>query len=371
MSTFEGRNNSRPGAALGPMGEGGNGLAGGGAGGVGGVGGGGGGGGGMGVGGDSGGRAFGGEPPVSERAMDFLVEHSSLGLPPDDEAELRALLAGDPRLERELRAFEKAAAAVDLAMMREEPLPASVRARLQQAASQFVAAQTISQSVSQSVGQSGGRDTIAKIGPGSYEAAQSARATARASAGPSRGWGFSWLQVAAGIGLGVLVGLNLRPSESSTGPGGSRPLLVQRDELIRTATDRRQWGWGVWTETAVAEAKQVQGDVVWSDAKQGGFMSFKGLPANDPAQFVYQLWIIDATRPGEPPVDGGVFSVAPGASGSGGETIVPFNAKIRVGQPAAFAITIEKPGGVTVSKQEKRVVVAAPPPEGESKPNKG
>lgn len=368
MSTFEGRNNCRPGAALGPMGEGGNGLAGGG-----------GGGGGMGVGGDSGGRAFGGEPPVSERAMDFLVEHSSLGLPPDDEAELRALLAGDPRLERELRAFEKAAAAVDLAMMREEPLPASVRARLQQAASQFVAAQTMSQSISlsvgQSVGKSGsqsvGRDTIAKIGPGSYEAAQSARATARASAGPSRGWGFSWLQVAAGIGLGVLVGLNLRPSESSTGPGGSRPLLVQRDELIRTATDRRQWGWGVWTETAVAEAKQVQGDVVWSDAKQGGFMSFKGLPANDPAQFVYQLWIIDATRPGEPPVDGGVFSVAPGSSGSGGETIVPFNAKIRVGQPAAFAITIEKPGGVTVSKQEKRVVVAAPLPDGSPSPSKG
>lgn len=344
MSTFELRARGR---LLGPIGSGGNGT-----GGPNGLGSGG------GSGGDSGGRAFGGEPPVSERAMDFLVEHSSLGLPPDDEAELRALLAGDPRLERELREFEKAAAAVDLAMTREEPLPASVRARLELAAEQFVASRP--SAVREPVG------VVGRIGPGMTPIGN------QAGAEPVRARrGFSWVQIAAGIGLGVLVGLNLRPSESSTGPGGSRPLLVQRDELIRTATDRRQWGWGAWTETAVAEAKQVQGDVVWSDAKQGGFMSFKGLPANDPAQYVYQLWIIDATRPGEPPVDGGVFSVAPGSAGSGGETIVPFNAKIRVGQPAAFAITIEKPGGVTVSKQEKRVVVAAPPPDGSPSPSKG
>lgn len=293
--------------------------------------------------------------------MDFLVEHASLGLPQDDEAELRALLAGDPRLERELREFERAAAAIDLAMTHEEPMPASVRARLEQAAAQFVAGAGAGATVGRVAGNARQRteavpEVVARIGPGS-EVRERRR-------------GFSWIQIAAGIGLGVLVGLNIRPSGSAVGPGNSRPLLVQRDELIRTATDRRQWGWGVWTETAVAEARQVQGDVVWSDAKQGGFMSFKGLPANDPDQFVYQLWIIDATRPDEPPVDGGVFTVAPGS----GETIVPFNAKIRVGQPAAFAITIEKPGGVTVSKQDKRVVVAAPPPApspGESAPSAG
>ena len=85
-------------------------------------------------------------------------------------------------------------------------------------------------------------------------------------------------------------------------------------------------------------------------------MRFKGLAANDAKQIQYQLWIFDADRPEATPVDGGVFDVA-----SNGEVIVPISAKLPVGKPTLFAVTIERPGGVVVSKRERIVVTAALP----------
>lgn len=85
-------------------------------------------------------------------------------------------------------------------------------------------------------------------------------------------------------------------------------------------------------------------------------MRFKGLVANDPQVFQYQLWIFDAQRDERHPVDGGVFDVPPGAD----EVIVPIHAKLPVGQPVLFAITVEKPGGVVVSDRERIALVAKP-----------
>ena len=76
------------------------------------------------------------------------------------------------------------------------------------------------------------------------------------------------------------------------------------------------------------------------------------MPPNDPSQEQYQLWIIDPERDAEP-IDGGVFDVA-----SSGEVVVPIQAKLKVLKPAAFAITIEKPGGVVVSTQERLPLLA-------------
>ncbi len=44
------------------------------------------------------------------------------------------------------------------------------------------------------------------------------------------------------------------------------------------------------------------------------------------------------------PVDGGVFDIT-----GEGEVIVPIDAKLPIGTPAVFAITLEQPGGVVVS----------------------
>ncbi len=109
---------------------------------------------------------------------------------------------------------------------------------------------------------------------------------------------------------------------------------------------------------AITEAgyEQVTGEVAWSGASQDGYMVLDGLPANDPAQAQYQLWIVDPTRD-EFPVDGGVFNVADHLADDG-KAYVPIDAKLRVDQPAAFAITLEQPGGVVKSNNPLLVVAA-------------
>jgi anti-sigma-K factor RskA len=100
-------------------------------------------------------------------------------------------------------------------------------------------------------------------------------------------------------------------------------------------------------------AAGASGDVVWHNGVQRGAMRIAGLKQNDATREQYQLWIFDAERDERYPVDGGVFDVGPS-----GEVIIPIDAKIDVKKPALFAITVEKPGGVVVSKRE-RIVLAA------------
>jgi anti-sigma-K factor RskA len=101
------------------------------------------------------------------------------------------------------------------------------------------------------------------------------------------------------------------------------------------------------------EAYNPSGDIVWSDARQQGFIHVKGLPKNDPSREQYQLWIFDENQDPKTPVDGGVFDV-----NSDGEVVIPINAKIQVKGAKVFAITVERPGGVVVSKQEHVAALA-------------
>lgn len=43
-----------------------------------------------------------------------------------------------------------------------------------------------------------------------------------------------------------------------------------------------------------------------------------------------------------------------------GDVVVPITAKLKVNEPVLFAVTVEKPGGVVVSKRERIVVTAKP-----------
>jgi len=107
-----------------------------------------------------------------------------------------------------------------------------------------------------------------------------------------------------------------------------------------------------WKPTEDPDGRNVAGELHWSTTLQKGYMRFRGLPSNDPRQKQYQLWIFDKPRGTDHPVDGGVFDVA------AGEVIVPIDAKIRVSDPALFAVTAEPPGGVVVSKREHIVSLA-------------
>jgi hypothetical protein len=123
-----------------------------------------------------------------------------------------------------------------------------------------------------------------------------------------------------------------------------------RAELLASAPDARTIAWSATGDPA---ARGAAGDVVWSASRQQGFMRIRGLAANDPTLAQYQLWIFDARRDQAHPVDGGVFDVRDG------EVVVPIRAAVQVFQPTLFAVTVERPGGVVVSKRERIVLAAA------------
>lgn len=123
----------------------------------------------------------------------------------------------------------------------------------------------------------------------------------------------------------------------------------KREQLLASAADKIQ---ATWTE-AKPDGGKISGDVVWSSARQEGYLRLRGLPANDPNNETYQLWIVDETRNEKTPLSGGIFDVR-----ENGDVIVPINAQLKVRNPKLFAITKEKSGGVVVSSPEKIIAVA-------------
>jgi hypothetical protein len=155
-------------------------------------------------------------------------------------------------------------------------------------------------------------------------------------AGPWLGWA-----VAAGLLL-LLVLQVLLPGKAPTAADHRAALLSRADDLTRLEFSSTGGNYAGAT-----------GELLWSDARQEGYMTLSNLPANDPSQRQYQLWIVDPTRD-EFPVDGGVFDIPAGS----GSVVIPIQAKLAVRKPAAFVITLEQPGGVVRSKQEVVVALA-------------
>lgn len=122
----------------------------------------------------------------------------------------------------------------------------------------------------------------------------------------------------------------------------------QKQQLLASAEDvvKRNW-------SSPKEGENLSGEIVWSNAEQKGFTTFRGLPVNDPTKETYQLWIFDETQGEKTPISGGTFNI-----NEDGEVVLPINTGVEVKKPKQFAVTVEKPGGVVVSKQEKIVAVA-------------
>lgn len=115
----------------------------------------------------------------------------------------------------------------------------------------------------------------------------------------------------------------------------------------------------------------LKGKIYWSQARQQGYMRIKDLASNDPSREQYQFWFFDKSR--EHPVDGGVFNLADGqVDRATGEYIIPIHAKLTVREPVMFAVTVEQPGGVVVTKKERVVMIGKPPePPGPAAPPAG
>lgn len=143
--------------------------------------------------------------------------------------------------------------------------------------------------------------------------------------------------------------LKIAKYEQPTDPS----VLAERRQQLLEVPDTIQIAWQPFDlPDAPAEQRGVQGDVVWSDDLQQGYIRFVGLEPNDPNVEQYQVWVIDE-RGLEQKVSGGVFNAS-----ADGEIIVPIEPGIDVGRVALFAITVENPGGTWVPDLERRVVVA-------------
>ncbi len=289
-----------------------------------------------------------------ERIAELLADRAVEGLDADEQDELDRLAGQYPDYDEE--ALDRVAAALALNGLRVEPMPASLRERIEaEARNHFVGSRTAK--------------VVALRPP-------------PASRGVA-GWA-GWFAAAASVVLAVagwwradsLEAESVRLAEArSVLAGEAEALRAELDEIearldaltpppepgpaeARAALTARPGtvSWA-WTTTEDPAARGASGDVVWNPQGQEGYMRFSGLAANDPSQTQYQLWIFDAGRDDRYPVDGGVFDVPAGAD----EVVVPIRAGLPVGQVALFAVTVEKPGGVVVSSRERIAVLAQPP----------
>lgn len=265
----------------------------------------------------------------NELFFDLLTKKAIYGL---DDAEQRHLDQIDPgNADAEFLSFEMTAAAISMVDFDMEPMPEHLFAKISANAQKLV-----------------GDDTP---WPPVYKTDEDER--------PSSSW-FGWLGWGAALAACVALAVNIyltnfqKPLVAVTPPTIETPKVKtpgeMREDLLRTTAGLIKANWTVGN---VKELKDIGGDVVWSDEKQQGYMRFKGLPTNDKAKETYQLWIFDKTQDKATPIDGGTFDVA-----ANGEVIIPIDAKLKAVDPGMFAITVEKPGGVVVSKREKIAALA-------------
>jgi anti-sigma-K factor RskA len=153
----------------------------------------------------------------------------------------------------------------------------------------------------------------------------------------------------------------------------NRTLLAQRDTQVAAQNQRidaltgasaelgRQFGESMQRVATLTAQLKLEGDIanlkitalasklanspeavaiaVWNPLKQEGTLKVEKLPALAGGQD-YQLWIVDPQYPN--PVDGGVFTVDPNT----GDQRLTFKANQPVKSIAAFAVTLERKGGV-------------------------
>jgi len=267
----------------------------------------------------------------NDRLADLLVTLETEGLGEEETRELDRLIADEPGASRDGLAGA-ASAALLAARIPLQPLPASLHGRL----------------VEQ------GRATVRDAAAAKVVQMPRRDAETAATAAPAVGSRLGWYAAAASLLLAVAAWWP-RLSTDVPAPIAQAPAELtyaeKRQQLIESGSPVVQVAWSGTEDPA---SQGVQGDVVWDEAQQTGYMRFTGLAANDPVQEQYQLWIFDATRDDRYPVDGGVFDIPP----DGGEVVVPITAGIPIREPALFAVTVENPGGVVVSSRERIVAVA-------------
>jgi hypothetical protein len=275
-----------------------------------------------------------------------LLAGYALGDYTEQEAERVEVVLDESAAEKLFRELQRTAAAVQLALLdgKSAMLPEHVKQRVSEVGRAIVAQEAVADAAvaddprarpdGASPEQNSG--SSAEQGGGPVNPAKSAPKPGRA-----REW-FAWFSAAAAFLLALTLWQGNSGQSTRTAAELRQQLLQSTDSLIRVS----------WTDGKTPFEQQVGGEVVWDNETQRGVMTFKNMPVNDPSKEQYQLWIIDPQRD-ENPIDGGVFDIT-----DEGEVVVEINAKLKVIKPVAFAITIEQPGGVVVSSQERLPLLA-------------
>lgn len=249
-----------------------------------------------------------------ERLFDLTADEALGGLDASDRAELEALRA---RAGADAPSYDDLLGGLVLATddPREGAMPAATAMRLKAA----------------------GRTMVARDGPPMPK---------RGGAAVALAWS-GWLAAAAGFVLAAAL-WQARPTGRPATPASPvrEPTLEERATALVNEPDTVVTP---FSAAGLIEGRENAGDIVWNGRLQRGFLRVGALDENDPAQGQYQLWIFDKSRETYP-VDGGVFDVAAAQPRDAqGRTIIPFEPALRVGDPAAFAVTVERPGGVVVT----------------------
>ena len=264
-----------------------------------------------------------------DRMLEMLADRALDGLSDEESRELDALIASSPGFDAECLDRAAGALAASFLVSDAEPMPATIRRRMDEVAGAWA---------TDPAGSSGGAPApvAGRIFPESPR-----RAITPLGA-------LGWFAAAASLALAAILwsarSPALMPSQSS--------LRSARASLISSAPDLVRVAWTPTEDPAASGG--VVGEVVWSDALDRGYMSFKGLAPNDASEAQYQLWVFDESRSADHPVDGGVFDIPAGE----GETIIPIDARLPIEKATLFAVTVERPGGVVVSTRERLPVLA-------------
>ena len=164
----------------------------------------------------------------------------------------------------------------------------------------------------------------------------------------------AWLAAAASLALGAFIWMQPK----NEGMGGGTAKLLKSTSLISLSDETALNDFinnSPKDSTLVLDlvsggdsnATNSKATVYWSSRLQRGFMKIDKLAKNDPTVEQYQLWVIDKQRggvEGERP-NAGVFDII-----KDGLNIFEFTAGVEVFDAKAFAVTVEKPGGVVRSK---------------------
>ena len=281
-----------------------------------------------------------------EKLLELLADQAAFGLDENEAMELKKIKRQFPDWDEDV-SLELAAAAIGLSTLEtKEELPSELRMKIFAAADNYFAPPEESPKVLKFTPKTAVGDNAATTG-----IVRNVTET-RTSPWQWLGWAF-----AAAACVALAFTLLSKPSKT--------PEIVRTPETVQTPQPELSTGQKL--EQSLAKAtdkvtiplknpkneKEIVGEMVWSNKEQKGYAHFTNLPVNDKSKETYQVWIVDEERDAKTPLSGGVFDVS-----QTGDVIVPVNAQLEVKKPKMIAVTVEKPGGVVVSKQEKVVALA-------------